>query len=292
MAQPEYQLQSDATAAASVPDAVDVDRLLGHARELERGGQFDEAAELLSPLLEGENRVADLAYRLASIRLKQDRVVDAEQLLRRSLTHRFEDPRTHTNLGVVYDLQGRSAEAIRAFRRAIELAPSEAVAHLNLGALYGELGRYEDAVRCLSRCLSLKPGYDAYFNLALVRFRQGELEQAEDFFSHALRYEGSDALSHFYMGQCRYRRGLTGEAIDSFATALKHEPEFARARYYYGMALNKIGRYGAAVRELKNTARALADDGRVHYQLGIAYDGLSLKSEARESYRRARTLAS
>ena len=41
----------------------------------------------------------------------------------------------------------------------------------------------------------------------------------------------------------------------------------------------------------QRAAKALADDGRVHYQLGIAYDGLTLKAEARESYRRARTLA-
>jgi Flp pilus assembly protein TadD len=81
------------------------------------------------------------------------------------------------------------------------------------------------------------------------------------------------------------------DAVESFGLALALEPQMARARYYRGMALNKLNRYGAAVEDLQRAAKALADDGRVHYQLGIAYDGLSLKSEARASYRRARTLA-
>lgn len=260
------------------------------ANDLERRGELDAAAELLEPHL-AEPLDPDVAYRLASVRIKQDRLDDARSLLQGALRSRYEDPRIHTNLGVLYDAQGRTEEAIRAFRRAIQLAPREATAHLNLGALYGELGRYDDAVRSLSRCVELRPDFEGWFNLAMVRFRQGEFAEVERLLARALHEDPKHAVAHYYLGRCRYKRGLTAEAVDSFSTALRHQPELVRARVYLGMALNKLGRYGAAVKELTRVATVLADDGRVHYQLGIAYDGLSLKSEARDAYRRARTLA-
>jgi Flp pilus assembly protein TadD len=192
---------------------------------------------------------------------------------------------------VVLDLQGRCDEAIRAFRRAIQLAPRDPVARLNLGALYGELRRYEDAARELDRCRRLAPGFDASFNLALVRYRQGEHAVAADLFAEALRYDRTHALGHYYRGLCHFKLGRTEDAVNDLLTALRHQPDLVHARYRLGMAWNKMGRYRMAVQELEQVARVLADDGRVHYQLGIAYDGLAMKTEARESYRRARTLA-
>lgn len=279
MSQPQPQLENDVPA------------LVAAARRHRDEGRLDEAALLLEPRCDPATPDPDIAYALAGVRVRQGRLAEARELLQAALRERYEDVRFHSNLGVVCDMLGRSDEAIRAFRRAIQLAPGDPLAHLNLGALYGELGRYEDAARALRRSVELRADYDALFNLGLVHYRQGDLAEAERWFDRAARERGAGGLVHHYRGQCRFKRGLTRDAIGIFREALAVEPQLASARLALGMALNKAGEYRAAVSELERVARVLADDGRVHYQLGIAHDGLGQKAQARDSYRRARTLA-
>lgn len=283
--------QPEAERHALVADPAVVEECLARAKSLESERRYEEAAEIVEPLFEATDHRPDVSYRLGCIRARQGRLEESEELLRLALAQRYEDARVHTNLGVVLDLQGRCDEAIRAFRRAIQLAPSDPVARLNLGALYGELGRHEDAARELGRCRRLAPGFDASFNLALVRYRQGEHAAAAGLFAEALDYDRTHALGHYYLGRCHFKLGRTEDAVSSLLTALRHQPDLVHARFGLGMAWNKMSRYRMAVQELEQVARVLADDGRVHYQLGIAYDGLAMKTEARESFRRARTLA-
>jgi tetratricopeptide (TPR) repeat protein len=263
---------------------------VARAHRLEREGKLDEAIGLLRPLAESEQCTADAAYRFAHLHLAQDRFSDAEAWLRRALELRFEDARTHTNLGVVLDLQGRREEAIRAFRRAIQLAPSEPASYLNLGAMYGEMGRNDDAVRCLERSLELSPSFDATFNLALVRFRQGEWAETEPLLRLALQHRPNHTLSYYYLGLCLAKRGLLDEAAEAFETALALDKDLISARHRLGKIYRRLGRGHDSVRELKLVARALPEDAQVLRELGLAYDSLSLKSESLKCFRRARVL--
>jgi superkiller protein 3 len=258
------------------------------ARRLQDEGRLDEALVLLEPWSEEED--PDVAYRLGCIRLHRGELEEAEACLRRALALRFEDHRGHTNLGVVLDQQGRREEAIRAFRRAVQLAPQEPAPLLNLGALYGEMGRYEDAVRALSRSLELAPSFDALFNLALVRFRQMELAEAERLFDRAWQMRPRHRAAPYYLGLCRAKRGLLQEAAEAFESALGQDENLVRARFHLGKVYRRLGRGQDAVRELKRVARALPDDAQVHRELGMAYDSLSLKSESLKCFRRARML--
>ncbi len=269
---------------------VEIQDPVTRARLLENEGRLEEALEVLAALPEGPRSSADACYRMAHIYLQQGKLEQAESWLRQTLNLRFEDARAHTNLGVVLDLRGHHQDAIRAFRRAIQLAPDEPAAYLNLGAIYGELGRHEDAVRCLERCLELAPSYDAIFNLALVRLRQGELAPAESLLERALHESGDHPLAHYYLGLCRSRRGLLREAAEAFEAALACNEDLVRARYHLGKVHRRRGRTHDAVRELKKVAHALPDDAQVMRELGFAYDALSMKSESLQCFRRARML--
>ncbi len=268
----------------------DSDELVARAHRLEREGKLDEAIELLHPLVESTDCSADAAYRFAHLRLAQDRFAEAESWLRRALELRFEDARSHTNLGVVLDIQGRRDEAVRSFRRAIQLAPSEPAAYLNLGALYGEMGRHEDAARCLERSHALAPSFDATFNLALVRFRQGEWKEVEPLLGQALHLRPDHSLSHYYLGICLSKRGLLDESAHCFESALALDQDLVSARHRLGKVYRRQGRGRDAVRELESVARSLPDDAQVLRELGLAYDSLSLKTESLRCFRRARMI--
>src|SRR5690606_2574059 len=149
----------------------------------------------------------ELLYRLACVRAKQQRLDEAEELLRRALELRFEDARFHTNLGVVLDLQGRSEEAIRAFRRALQLSPAAPCVLPDLGALCGESGRHDGAVRWRARCRGVAPGFEASLSRALVHLKRGELPGAAPLSAGAVRHDPQRAVAHSYLGRCRLKRG-------------------------------------------------------------------------------------
>jgi tetratricopeptide (TPR) repeat protein len=151
--------------------------------------------------------------------------------------------------------------------------------------------REPEAVRALTRCRERAPGFDVSFNLALVRSRQGEVQNAEALFAEAVRHDRKRAVGHYYLGNTQLKLGRSEAAVQSLRTALGLEPQLVQARFALGRALNALRRYGEAAQELEAVTRALPDDPKAHYQLGIACDGMSQKARARECYRRSRTLS-
>src|SRR5439155_501536 len=61
----------------------------------------------------------------------------------------------HTNLGLVYYLQGMNDDAIAAFQRAVELRPSILGANLFLGMAYVRTNQYQKALEPLRKAPSL-----------------------------------------------------------------------------------------------------------------------------------------
>src|SRR5260370_12020684 len=64
------------------------------------------------------------------------------------------------NLGIVYNREGKSEEAIGAFRKAIEADAKLFGAHLNLGITYFRLHRFDDAEAPLRQAAVIDPEND------------------------------------------------------------------------------------------------------------------------------------
>src|SRR5712692_9548237 len=61
------------------------------------------------------------------------------------------------NLGVVYNREGKTDEAIDILKRAAEIKPGLVEAHLNLGVTYFKSARHRDAATSLRRAISIEP---------------------------------------------------------------------------------------------------------------------------------------
>src|SRR6266550_3095640 len=61
------------------------------------------------------------------------------------------------NLAVVYNREGKTAEAIDVLKGAAQLKPNLVEAHLNLGVTYFKTARYGDAVTSLRRAVAIAP---------------------------------------------------------------------------------------------------------------------------------------
>ena len=76
----------------------------------------------------------------------------------------------YSNLGVLLQLMGKSAEAIAAYRTATTLNPRYGLAHFNLGATLKDLERLEEAIGAFRQALACEPDLaPARFQLCNVR---------------------------------------------------------------------------------------------------------------------------
>jgi tetratricopeptide (TPR) repeat protein len=81
--------------------------------------------------------------------------VDAVEQFRRSLEADPLHAPAYSNLGTVYQEQGRTEEAMAAYRKAIELDPDYWVAYQNLAVLYRKQGNYGEFVRHIKQATRL-----------------------------------------------------------------------------------------------------------------------------------------
>ncbi len=113
---------------------------------------------------------------LALIRLRQDRVGDAEEFVKQALIRGDDNAQAHLLYGVVQRRQGKFKESEVSYKRALKLDERLATAHLNLAILYDlYLGQLDKAEFHYRRYLAMEPAQAERVRgwLADLKRRQG-----------------------------------------------------------------------------------------------------------------------
>ncbi|MBI5395714.1 MAG: tetratricopeptide repeat protein [Verrucomicrobia bacterium] len=108
-------------------------------------------------------------------------------------------------------------------------------------------------------------------NLAVIRFQQERMEEAEHLLTRALTAAPEDAYSHSLMGIIHYRQHRNDEAIEALTKAVKLNPENAEAHNYLGIACWQKGWRSAAEQELRRALELKPDYADAHYNLAVVY---------------------
>ncbi len=85
-----------------------------------------------------------------------------------------------------------------------------------------------------------------YTNLGNIRFRRGDEEQAEKLYRSALDIEGCQPEAQYNLGYMMLHRGRPDEAIDYFRGAIGSDPRFADAYFNLAMAFEQAGKRESA----------------------------------------------
>ncbi len=85
-----------------------------------------------------------------------------------------------------------------------------------------------------------------YTNLGNIRFRRGDGEQAEKLYRSALDIEASQPEAQYNLGYMMLHRGRPEDAIDHFRGAIGSDPRFADAYFNLAMAFEQAGKRDAA----------------------------------------------
>ena len=249
----------------------------GNIREAER-------AELKSV----ETGLRQPAVMAAEQALAEDRLDDAEQLIRPYLRANPEDAGGALILGTIAERCGAIKEAENLFRRGILLAPAYLEARLALASLLSSTGRYEEALAVYEEILARDPNHRVALGLKatlLVQYRR--LDEAMAVFRRLLRAHPGDAGARMSYAHVLKTVARIDEAIAEFRTVTELEP--ANGNAWLGLANLKTVRFESG--DIARMKAALdrddvEDEHRIllHFALGKALDDDRAYAEAFKHY--------
>ncbi len=149
-------------------------------------------------------------------------------------------PQAHGNLGVIYDSQGRSLDAVREYKTSLEIDEHQPQILLNLGAAYGRLDRPKLALTCFELSAKEDPNFaPAHEQIGGCHFRQGQYDKSLAAYEKAASVDPKSAgayrgIGAAYMSQFvldRQKTDLRDQALDAWQRSLElrpNQPDLAR----------------------------------------------------------------
>jgi type IV pilus assembly protein PilF len=183
-------------AIKSDPTNRDAQYALGHIYFQQ--GRYDEAIKQFQTVLDLKPDDSEAYNYLGKVYEQQGKLDEAihayQQALKNPLYLTPEIP--HTNLGLVYIKQKRTADAIREFRDAMHINPNYPISYFQLGRLYLDLGMTEEAVSVYKELTERFPDLpEANYQLALAYVKSGAKQSAKTYFEKVIQQVPESSLA-------------------------------------------------------------------------------------------------
>jgi tetratricopeptide (TPR) repeat protein len=234
---------------------------------LGRGREADAAFEEFFEQAPAKGQVA-----LAMDHLRADRKSEAIETLRAALR---EDPNNVDALrylaGIYVHDEDRVSDAEALLRRATSLAPDLTAVWTMLGAMLHKTNRYREAIDCFRTATSLEPdNAAAWGGLGNAYGHSGEVEKAIDAYSRSIALKPDVAGAHMGHGHVLKTAGDQARALVAYREAIRLKPDFGEV--YWSMANLKVFRFeDAEVAAMKEqVARTdLSESADVHFRFAL-----------------------
>lgn len=194
---------------------------------------------------------------------------DPEHVWQTSLTHNPNSARAASGLSILYQEQGRSAEARRLAEQAAALAPGMDTVRANhLGVLFAQ-GRVEDVIRLAEAALEDVPdSYRVRLILARALRAKGRLGEAVDVLTEVVAR--SPEPRHLgVLGETAYMARRYPEAVAALERAVAATPDYSGAWTNLGLVRLALGDTLAAERDLRQAIQADAANANAHRNLAV-----------------------
>lgn len=194
--------------------------------------------------------------------LKEGRVDEAIQLLKRARESYPRDPNVPNTLGLALLAKKEYTLAIKAFDDTLRLDPTFVQAANNKGVTLMEMDRLAEAEAIFQAILDGEPTREkanAQFNLGLIRVRQERLVDAERHFSLVLADDPKYLAAYRERGLVRVRRDDFRGALDDLLRYLRDEPKDPAANYNAALCLLASGHRDLATRYMERVVAAAPD---------------------------------
>src|SRR5262249_45404341 len=192
------------------------------------------------------------------------------------------------NLGIVYNREGKSEEAIAAFKKAIEADPKLFGASLNLGITYFRLHRFDDAEAPLRRATQIDPGNDQAARLLFMTlFARQKFDEVAAMAVKLLAASPEDPAVLEIAGRAYLNQRKYPDAVKVLEGRARLQPESVEIYQLLGQARDNVNDSEGALQEFRR-AIALMGEGalaEIHFDCGYVlwklrrYDEAALEFE-------------
>ena len=170
----------------------------------------------------------------------------------------------HMNLGLVYQLENRSPEAMTEFRRALKIKPALAGANFFLGVDYCKRGEGAKAIPYLKAALQAEPNrLDIWHWLATAQENAGQLQAEVVTLHRALERQPKDVDLLYLLGSAYERLGK-----QEVAHLEKVAPGSSRSEQLLGESYAASNEWPSAVIRFQNALAASPNRAGLHTEIG------------------------
>ncbi|HEY1078417.1 MAG TPA: tetratricopeptide repeat protein [Fontimonas sp.] len=183
--------------------------LNNRAAELMAGGQLDAAYWFVRAAMKSDPQYWSAYNTLAVIYLRHGDLRGAERALDAALLREPANPQMLTNLAKVLSRAGRQREAEAVRQRLAAVEPYPPFYFLDRGKAALAAGDADAALALFGKELKRMPyDHELHFNIALAELEQGEMPQAREHLTLALRNSGSRNQRAIYASKLEHLRTL------------------------------------------------------------------------------------
>jgi len=194
-------------------------------------GNLGEAGNHLGRVLEISPRYWRGQYNWGVLLLRQDRVLESVEPLRRAAVLEPGSHEVNYALGRAYLLLNRENDAIAAFERAIRTGKFRTETCVGIAEALTAAGRLDEALQYIYQALKWLPSEPRlYYNAGLILAYQGNLEESIARFRKAVLINPQYAKAHNNLGSALLLTGRTDESIQHFQEAIRIDPDYRIAR--------------------------------------------------------------
>lgn len=166
--------------------------------------------------LETEPDNHSLRHKQAALLMKKNKLLQAEIIYKKLITHTDRDAMAYEGLGRIYLRQGKFEETELNLLRAIEIKTELWKAHNCLGLMYSQEKNFELAIQRFNTALTHKPGEVSVLNnLAVTHYLVGNFEETIRILSN-LPTPLKDKKIYNNLALAYYQAGFYNQALEAF----------------------------------------------------------------------------
>jgi tetratricopeptide (TPR) repeat protein len=248
-------------------------------------GRWQEASEVLGPLVQSRPQSAQLAYMDALVLENTHHAEAAEAEANRALALNPKSADAYVALGISQALEGRHESAVKSLENAVTLQADNFDAQFYLGRERYALNDAAGAALALQSAVQLRSqDAEARFLLGTALESAGDKEKAMEQYRQLVQLRPDDPRGHLGLGNILLRYGENDEAMAELTKARNLDPKNFETAMDIGKILAKQGNLDESIRYLREASRKAPSSPEAHYQLALALRRAGRNTEAAREF--------
>jgi tetratricopeptide (TPR) repeat protein len=238
-----------------------------------RQGRFAKATKHLSVLTRQSPNLVVAHYYQGRINLEMKQYLKAEKSFLRALQLNSRLEPALFDLGTLYQVTRRYAEAIDTYKTLLGFYPDNLSVRERLVDIYFKLGKKKQAEEQMKKIKSLaKPGESGRKTLGLIYLKHGRLDDSIKELEMIVAAWPKDDKSRYYLATAYEEKGKTDKALEHFRRIPSDSKYHINAQLHIAYLLDSKKKYDDAVSVLEKAIAMQRDKVELYLMLSSIYE--------------------